>query len=240
MELAEIKAIVTNNYSKQFRVHTINGDSKVVRLWQTDDGRIAIMSKGRKKYGHELSLWYDHYDEWTDLRLVEHKEFDYYKRFVKRATDALKMLNESGLWPDIKKEIEHFFTLSEAEQKQMVEDITTDSYEKFYKQTWDGGKYAWVGSHQIFCSFTHKTCWKSIAWRKWEREEMSKRVAECIKNGGEFSRRWENGYDNTVEVATNKEDGYKRAWYSEEYRGCGNGHYYLMFDATHAIFYEDD
>jgi hypothetical protein len=35
-------------------------------------------------------------------------------------------------------------------------------------------------------------------------------------------------------------DGEKLAWYSEEYRGCLNGHYYLMFDATHAIFYEDD
>ena len=67
---------------------------------------------------------------------------------------------------------------------------------------------------------------------------MSAEVAECIKNGTNFSRRWENGYDNSVEIANR--DGEKLAWYSEEYRGCGNGHYYLMFDATHAIFYEDD
>jgi hypothetical protein len=105
MELSEIKAIVTNNYSKQYRAHVVNGGSIVVRLWKTDDGRIAIMSKGRKKYGHELTKWYDHYDEWADLRLVEYKEFDYYKRFVKRANDALKMLNESGLWTDIKQSI---------------------------------------------------------------------------------------------------------------------------------------
>lgn len=238
MELSEIRAIVTNNYSKQYRVHVIGGESKVVRLWQTDDGRIAIMSKGRKMYGHELSLWYDKYDEWTDLRLVEHKEFDYYKRFVKRANDALKMLNESGLWTDIKQSIEHFFTLSETEQRELVNDIITDSYEKFYKQTWDGGKYAWVHCHQVFVSFAHKTCWKSIAWDKWERNRMSEEVAQCIKNGTSFHRRWTNGYDNTVEVANH--DGEKLAWYSEEYRGCLNGHYYLMFDATHAIFYEDD
>ena len=31
-----------------------------------------------------------------------------------------------------------------------------------------------------------------------------------------------------------------RGFYSEEFKGCGNGHYYLLFDATHAIFYEDD
>ena len=237
MELEEIKSIVTNNYSKQYRVNVVNSGSKVVRLWKTDDGRIAIMSKGRKKYGHELSLWYDHYDEWTDLRLVEHKEFDYYKRFVKRASDGLKMLTESGLWPDIRKSIEHFFSLTEEEQRAMVDDITSDSYE-FYENTFEGKKYAWVSSYQIFCSFLHKTCWKSIAWSRWERNRMSEEVADCIKSGRSFHRRWTNGYDNSVEIANH--DGEKLAWYSEEYRNCGNGHYYLMFDATHAIFYEDD
>ena len=238
MNREEIKTIVTNNYAKPYRVNLISGGSKIVRLWQTDDGRIAIMSKGRKKYGHELTTWYDHYDEWATLRLVEHDEIDYYKRFVKRATDALKMLNETGLWKDIKETIEHFFELPETEQRELVNDIITDSYEKFYKQTWGDGKYAWVHCHQVFCTFTHKTCWKSIAWRKWERKQMSAEVAECIKNGTDFHRRWENGYDNSVEIANR--DGEKLAWYSEEYRGCGNGHYYLMFDATHAIFYEDD
>ena len=238
MELEEIKSIVTNNYSKQYRVNVVNGGSKVVRLWKTDDGRIAIMSKGRRKFGHELSIWYDHYDEWTDLRLVEHKEFDYYKRFVKRASDALEMLNNSGLWPDIRKSIEHFFSLTEEERKELVNDIVTDSYEKFYKQTWDNGKYAWVSCHQVFESFKNKNCWKSIAWSRWERNRMSEEVADCIKNGKKFHRRWTNGYDNTLDVEVN--DGVMRAWYSEEYRNCGNGHYYLMFDATHAIFYEDD
>ena len=239
MNREEIKTIVTNNYAKPYRVQLIGGGSKIVRLWQTDDGRIAIMSKGRKKWGHELSSWGDHYEDWATLRLVEHNEIDYHKRFVKRATDALKMLTESGLWPDIKQSIEHFFALTESEQKELVNDIMTDSYELFYNEVYkENGKYSWVSGYQVFEAFVRKTCWKSIAWRKWERERMSAEVAECIKNGKEFHKRWENGYDNTVEIANR--DGEKLAWYSEEYRGCGNGHYYLMFDATHAIFYEDD
>ena len=237
MNREEIKAIVCNNYAKPYRVNLIGGGSKVVRLWQTNYGCVCIIGKGKKKWGHELSC-FDHFDEWATLRLVEHDEIDYYKRFVKRATDALKMLNESGLWSGIKETIEHFFELTETEQRELVNDIITDSYEKFYKQTWGDGKYAWVHCHQVFETFVRKTCWKSIAWRKWEREHMSAKVAECIKNGTYFHRRWENGYDNSVEIANR--DGEKLAWYSEEYRGCGNGHYYLMFDATHAIFYEDD
>ena len=238
MNIEEIKTIVTNNHAKPYRVNLIGGSSKIVRLWKTDDGCIAILDKGKKTWGHVLSSWSDHYEDWATLRLVEHNEIDYYKRFVKRATDALKMLNETGLWKDIKETIEHFFELPEKEQRELVNDIITDSYEKFYKQTWGDGKYAWVHCHQVFCTFTNKKCWKSIAWHKWERERMSAEVAECIKNGTEFHRRWENGYDNTVEIASL--NGEKLAWYSEEYRGVGNGHYYLMFDATHAIFYEND
>ena len=238
MNREEIKTIVTNNYAKPYRVNLIGGGSKIVRLWKTDDGRIAILGKGKKKWGHELS-GYDHFDEWATLSLVEHEKVDYYKRFVKRATDGLKMLTESGLWSDIKQSIEHFFALTESEQRELVNDIMTDSYELFYKEVYkENGKYSWVHGYQVFESFVRKTCWKSIAWCKWERERMSAEVADCIKNGREFSRRWENGYDNSVEIANR--NGEKLAWYSEEYRGCGNGHYYLMFDATHAIFYEDD
>lgn len=238
MNREEIKAIVNHNYSKPYRVNLIDGGSKIVRLWKTDDGRIAIMNKGRKKWGHELNSW-DGFENWATLRLVEHNDIDYYKRFVKRATDALKMLNESGLWKDIKQSIEHFFALTESEQRELVNDIMTDSYELFYHEVYkENGKYSWVSGYQVFESFVRKTCWKSIAWRKWERERMSAEVADCIKNGREFSRRWENGYDNSVEIANR--NGEKLAWYSEEYRGCGNGWYYLMFDATHAIFYEKD
>ena len=238
MNIEEIKTIVTNNHAKPYRVNLIGGGSKIVRLWQTDDGCIAILDKDKKTWGHVLSSWSDRYEDWATLRLVEHNEIDYYKRFVKRATDALKMLNESGLWGSIKECIEHFFELPETEQRELVNDIITDSYEKFFKQTWGDGKYAWVRCHQVFCTFTNKRCWKSIAWHKWERERMSAEVTECIKNGTEFHRRWENGYDNTVEIASL--NGEKLAWYSEEYRGVGNGWYYLMFDATHAIFYEKD
>jgi hypothetical protein len=238
MTLPEIENIVKDRATKAYNVTLSDGKRKVVRLWMDDIYGVCVMGKRKKRYGRKLTRGYDGYDEWVSLRLVEHNEIDYFKRFVKRAADALNLLSESGLWKDIKESLEHFFELPEAEQRELVNDIMTDSYERFYKQTWEGGKYAWVHCHQIFYAFTHKTCWKSIAWNKWERKRMSEEVAECIKNGTDFHRRWENGYDNTLTITFN--DDYPRGWYSCEYRGCANGHYYLMFDATHAIFYEDD
>jgi len=235
MNREEIKTIVTNNYAKPYRVNLIGGGSKIVRLWLHEDGRIAIMGKGKKKWGHELSSW-DGFEDWATLRLVEHKPSDKVRLVKKRAQDALKYLTQSGFWPDIKKEIEYF--LENVDIEEFCKDMEKGSYENFYCQRGEGQKYAWCGTHQVFESFYSKNCWKSIAWGKYDRQRESAEVENAIKNKKGYHRRWTNGYDNTLTITFN--DDYPRGWYSEEYRDCGNGHYYLLFDATHAIFYEDD
>ena len=237
MNREEIKTIVTNNYAKPYRVNLIGGGSKIVRLWQTDDGRIAIMGKGRKKWGHELSSWSDHYEDWATLRLVEHKQSDKVRLVKRRAQDAVKYLTQSGFWPDIKEGIEYFLQHEELIEE-FCKDMAEDSYEKFYKECRPEGKYEWCPCHQIFESFYHKNCWKSVAYSRWNRKHYNDEVEKAIAEKRNYTHRWTNGYDNSLEIVFDEK--MPRAWYSEEYRGCGNGHYYLLFDATHAIFYEDD
>jgi hypothetical protein len=237
MTYEEIKKIVTHEDTKRYRVRLADGKTKVVRLW-SNYGVPCIIGKGRRHYGHELSAWCDKYNEWVSLALVERKERDVYSTFMKRAKDAVKMLGESGLWRDIKENIEHFLSLSEEKRRELVSDIMEDSYEKFYKETYGDGKYNWVTCHQIYESFASKRCWKSVAWDRWERQRMTESIQTAITNKEEFTKRWTNGYDNTLELSF--KGGYPRGWYSSEYRNCANGHYYLLFDATHAIFYEDD
>ena len=238
MTYEEIKKIVTHEDTKRYRVRLADGKTKVVRLWMGNWGIPCIIGKGRRHYGHELSASYDKYNDWVSLALVERKERDVYSTFMKRAKDAVKMLTESGLWKDIKENIEYFLSLSEEKRRELVSDIMEDSYEKFYLEVREGGKYNWVVCHQIYKSFAYKRCWKSIAWNRWERQRMTESVQTAITNKEEFRKRWVNGYDNTLELSF--EGNYPRGWYSEEYRGTLNGHYYLLFDATHAIFYEDD
>ena len=48
------------------------------------------------------------------------------------------------------------------------------------------------------------------------------------------------GYDVTYTIDKAEEGKRRGAWLSNEYRNCGNGHYGLLLDATHAVFYEDD
>jgi len=237
MNKEEIKQIVTSEFTKKYRVNLISGGSKVVRLWLHEDGRICVIGKGRRHYGHELSSWQDHYEDWATLRLVERRGINRVSLVKRRAKDAVKYLTQSGFWPDIRKGIEYFLS-NESLIEEFCKDMAEDSYEKFYKECREGGKYEWCPCHQIFESFYRKNCWKSIAYNKWNRKRYNADVEKAITDKKNYSRSWTNGYDNTLEITFN--DDYPRGWYSEEYRGCGNGWYYLLFDATHAIFYDKD
>lgn len=67
--------------------------------------------------------------------------------------------------------------------------------------------------------------------------EIRSCLQNAIANQTDYrSGRIESRYDVSVSYNAQK----KQAWYSEEYRNCGNGHYYLALDAMHAVFYEDD
>jgi len=68
---------------------------------------------------------------------------------------------------------------------------------------------------------------------------IHKRIKEAIRNKKDFDESWRGRYDYSARGKT-CEDGSYRMWFSAEYRGLGNGHYYLLLDDNHAIFIEDD
>ena len=67
------------------------------------------------------------------------------------------------------------------------------------------------------------------------------RIKEEFKNALQNKTSYSSGrirvnYDVTLEYDADK----NMAWYSEEYKNCGNGHYYLAIGPTTALFCEDD
>ena len=77
----------------------------------------------------------------------------------------------------------------------------------------------------------------------YQTENVLKQIGDAIDNKVKYSSgRYRNGYDVSFEYkpASESKDGIARAWYSEEYRDCGNGHYYLALNRTHAIYWEKD
>ena len=97
-----------------------------------------------------------------------------------------------------------------------------------------------MSCYQVFSSLKAKKCWKNPSFDKYDssKDSIINSVKCAIANKKDIRFAWRNVYDNTLEII-GANDIY-RGYYSEEYRNCGNGHYYLLFDATHAIYYEDD
>lgn len=74
-------------------------------------------------------------------------------------------------------------------------------------------------------------------------ENVLRQIGEAMDNKIAYiSGRYRNGYDVSFEYkpASENKDGIARAWYSEEYKDCGNGHYYIALNRTHAIYWEKD
>ena len=239
MKIEEIKKIVTHEDTRKYRVKLLNGKTKIVRLWSYY-GSPCIIGKGRKHYGHYLGSYYNETDEWVSIKEINSGDVDFKKRIIKRAKDAQKMLEASGLWGDIKKEIDDFLNLPDEKIEEFVNDATSDFYENIYVKLYEpDNKYPWLHSYQIFESFLRNRCWKSPNFGRFNQTEKNL-LKEKYENKENIRLKWRNGYDNSIEISFDRKDNISRGWYSEEYKDCGNGHYYLLFDLTHAIFYEDD
>lgn len=82
-----------------------------------------------------------------------------------------------------------------------------------------------------------KMSFHKYSFQKHDTEYVLGRIANAIDNKEKYiSGKYYNGYDVSVEYNPEKNG----AWYSEEFKDCGNGHYYLMLNRTHAVHYEDD
>lgn len=225
---------------KSYRVVFEDGTKKVMRTFWSNHDRIAYHGKGMKTHGYSIS-YYPYYNIAT-ITLIRHKsqaDLDIFlsKRIKKRMLAAKAMLEKSGLWQDILKEINDVLSMGEDTIMEIAKAINMGSYEHFYKEATKDGKFPFIHTTQVFESFASKRCWTSIPY---EREIHQRLIREAIKNGTRYGTGWHGSYDYYVEVSTSKEDGKARGWFSAEYKNCGNGHYYLLFDESHAIFYEDD
>ena len=225
---------VYNTISKKIEkyVYVSEGKKHEIRLFISVNNDICFAPKGRRKYGYVVYV--SEMDKWDSLTKVNKgNKTDLVKRMRKRAESGIEMLNESGLWLDIKKELMKFIDLSN-------DDIRRDFIDGDIYETYLTKKYDWLKSYQVFFALKAKKCWKNPSFDKYDlsKDNVIDYFKRSISDKKPIRFTWRNVYDNTLEILN--DNGIYRGFYSEEFRGCGNGHYYLLFDATHAIFYEDD
>lgn len=205
------------NKERETAVEFVNRISK-----QINSRYVPLIVNGKKKtvlvvdncllYKKRINSSVAYYSR-EEINSIEYKDKKSNEElFTQGLKTALKYLNNSGLWENIKKDIEVMLSIGYEESKKR-EDLR--------------------GTFYMF----NRPKIKSISFgNKGLTEWYRNRITNAMKNKEKLSLFERAGYDLSFEYNPEK----NKAWWSEEYRGCGNGHYYIMLDDRHALFCEDD
>lgn len=214
MDFDSLKNIITNADTNTF---VVDGEKK--RLFYSANGYICEFMKGSTKRGYILS----------DPSISNIKTCLPYAvdnaLLYKRLETLIFKLEKSGLWCDLKD------ALKILHSKGFEEFNRYASFNYSQCREWEDANNAHIGLDSLIN--TLKKGFKSI---NFDSTNLKNHVTQCFNQRIELRTAWRKGYDNSIEYSPSR----NKAWYSEEYKNCGNGHYYLMINATQAIFCEDD
>jgi hypothetical protein len=240
----EIKEQLSEMYDSGVRAVNVtykDGYKKKVRIFKSSNGYICQYKKGSSRKGYELyTLDIVSVSAVTSKKSEEQKWIDGWKK-----VDA--KLEKSGLWTDIREEIKLAFEIGYSKLKQMSniywQISNSDGKEvAFFKEHCpllvktnpDGTEYI---NTTILWHYDKLPKVKKMAFdTKWNNEIILKRIQKAMDDKVAIHEDHRYNYDVSLSYDPKK----NKAWFSEEYKGCGNGHYYIALDATHALFMEDD
>lgn len=196
-------------------------ESRDVRIALSSYGELMTMAPRARKYGYKLDVWRLCY---VVLHLPDEKTpAQEYADDVRRYKDYFERNSSSHLWQDIRNELAQ---VTDEKLKRLEAMDCTSHYE-----AWKTAGELGLPKIEQHKTTTLKNCGAP--------QHVIDGVRDAIKDTKEFMFAWVNDYDYTVNGKMCN-DGVYRAWLSQEYRGYGNGHYWLLISPTQAIFAEDD
>ena len=232
MTREEIIAIVENANVKDFKV-TINGKPEKKRLFVSAHGDLCEYIKRSKRYGYPLNDY--QLCSWESITPCKQTDdLTKIKNFMRK---VVKYLDKSGLWSNIKNDYEIILAQGDDFLTDLIQSSWTNKRDKLHKLAVSLGKDS-LSFHCDSSVDTARKGIKSVNYDTYSKLNVISMIEDGIKKGNFPNYRWRKGYDNSVEVKTN--NNIVCGWYSEEYKDCGNGHYYLLIDARHAFFCEND
>lgn len=173
------------------------------------------------------------------------EETDETNLWQKRMTRAVRAMDESGLWPEINEIYRNLLqsgmtwqdktAMSEIYNRHRGHASCMTEMQPYIK------KYPFIydGKNLLLSYFRDELSEcrvKTMYFGKWYNKPVKEMLADAIAEKKPFQHRNTAGYDVSVQYAPEK----NKLWYSEEFRGCGNGHYYIGLNAGTAVFVEND
>ena len=225
MTKTDIYDIVKANFRKTFIVTYADGRKELKRLFVCSNNYVCEFGKRSRTRGYVLYL--------EGIVKVEVKpeksEIDMCRDNLKK---VVKYLSASGLWSPMIKGAEYLLSLTDEELLSMKDH---NNYYKRMEPLREQGIWWWGSECFINLFYTKIRTMRSPKYLKGYHTEQIKSALAEKRN---CQDRWRDGYDNSFEIRHDNEC--VRGWYSEEYKDCGNGHYYFLLDETHIIFAEND
>lgn len=215
--------------------------SVTLRLFKSQGGTIGYHKKGSRKMGYPL------YDM---PNLVDVKPITTIKsneqKWIDGWTKVKNTLERSGLWTGIAREIDDALDIGHAKLKDAYDkywqihdeqqriDILRKIHPKLITYSDDGRM---MPNTNLIWHYVDNPRVKKMRFGKGEHNEyLLAKITSAIANKTAIRESGRTSYD----VSFQYKPEVNRAWYAEEYKGCGNGHYYLAMNASHALHYEDD
>jgi hypothetical protein len=221
------------------------------RLGWSSGGYVMVMHERRKRYGF--------YVTWSSFKCIifPEKKATENDKWVRSWTNVLNRLEKSGLWEEVASDVRTALDVGLDKIKQAYN--IDNEYDNSIDYTENNNRQAikiqaidarLVGSREDGTLYTDT----SIVWymnkeakvkkmhfgKKWLNDKELEDIANALENKLPIQVGTDGRITGGYDVSYNYQPEDNKAWYREEYRGMGNGHYYLALDATHALFYEDD
>lgn len=230
-------------YEAGYRAITVvmkDGSLRVKRLFKHGD-LICVYKPKSLTRGYEISRFITH--DWDHIKPYGPKDedniYDHFCGNLRKYQLAFTRKVHPNLWTDYQADykrfsIEAFNAYVEGSQADKTRlndlhealheycklfDINFIVFENRYKTTSIGAFVPMTGRHN------YNACRLNIR--------------KHLDNREDFHYYWGSSYDISVQGKTGA-DGKYRAWLSHEYKGKGNGHYYMLINGTTAVFTEDD
>ena len=225
-----------------------DGTKQKTRFMKVGDKQLFIFAKRSRKWG-----WYTYsYDnriicngrEIVNIEVKQKREKTEKEKWERSINKAIKYLEESGLWADVLEELEIMREVGYEKCKKAIriywDYYNKDNIEKIKAidkrliKKYDNGNEGILS--MLFITGGRPLKIKKMYFGK-ERNEL---ILNRIKKAMEEKRPIQEWGTSSYDVSFEYNPKYNKAWYSEEYRGKGNGHYYIALNNAYALFMEDD
>lgn len=221
MKHEEIVKTIENSYPKEFMVTFSDGRREKMRLF-VNGSVVAQYKKRSRKWGYPIDT--------SGIVSIIHCKASGTEYLRRNILKMYQCLTYSGLWASKLPGLQLLYTQPDDVLGHILDQNEGwDNAARFIQDKGISG----IDPTLIF-SLANKGAIKSMDFGYTNSEPF----ADAVRNKKDYHVRFRSKYDITLEVRQTEEE--TKAWYSEEYKGCGNGYYYLAIDQKHAVFYEKD